>query len=381
MLRLFFFATFLFFLNGSSLFAQFSMSKFADGLIDTFSGTFQFDSAGNLVSWVLAPIASYAPETSLQVGVGGVFLFKTKHALAEDRASSVFFSARYTLKHQFTTIPTYIVFTRGEKYTHRGKVTFRKFPQLFYGIGNDTPASNEELYDISNIGFEHLIYRNIAGKLYAGAGIRFFRSFGLEFEEDGLLMNGDVVGTHANTAVGLSFGVLLDNRDNLISTTSGVLLELSQQVHREEFGSDYNYTLSKLDFRYFKSLFGSRRNVLAFQLYSYISNGNTPFNELAPLGGEVIMRGYYQGRYLDQKHFASQLEYRKRFGEKVSVVTFLGFGDVAPRFDDFNISEFKYSVGAGVRYDMIPEQNLNLRIDFALGKDTRNFYISVAEAF
>jgi outer membrane protein assembly factor BamA len=362
-------------------YSQFSFSKFADGLIDTFSGSFKFDSAGNPVSWVLAPIASYAPETSVQVGVGGVFLFRTKHALPEDRASSVFFSARYTLKHQFTTIPTYIVFTKGEKYTHRGKITFRKFPQLYYGIGNDSPASNEELYDISNIGFEHLLYRNLIDKLYVGAGFRFFRSYGLDFKEEGLLETNEPIGTHPTTAVGLNFGLLFDNRDNLISTTSGMLFEFNQLLHYKAIGSDYNYSLSKLDLRIFKALFGNIKNILAWQFYAIAGYGDIPFNELAPLGGEVIMRGYYQGRYLDKKHLASQIEYRKRITNKLSTVGFVGLGDVAPRFDAFNLKGLKYSVGAGIRYVMVPEENLNLRFDFALGKDVQNFYISVAEAF
>lgn len=371
----------LLFFSTHTAFAQFSITGLADKVIDTFSGTIERDSGAYPINWVVAPLLAYSPETSVQLGLGSVILFKGKNALPQDRPSSLFFSARYTLNQQITASPTYILFSPGETYTHRGKINFRKFPQFYYGIGNDTPETNEELYGINTLSIEHVSYRNVVGKLYAGAGLRFFRSYNLDLEEGGLLETTAPIGIRANTAVGMDFGLLFDNRNNLMSTTTGVLAEFRQQVHRKFLGSDYDYSLSKLDVRAYWAPFDKRTDILAWQLFAYLSFGDTPFNELAPLGGDMIMRGYYQGRYLDQKHIATQAEYRMQVWKKLSAVAFAGIGDVSPQLSTFRLNELKYSLGAGLRYAVLPEENLNVRFDFAVGKDTQNFYINISEAF
>ena len=361
--------------------AQFSVANIADKVIDAFSGTIEQDSGAYPISWVVAPLIAYSPETSLQLGLGSVVLFKPKRALPDDRQSTLFFAARYTLNQQITASPTYIIFGRGEKFTHRGKTNFRKFPQFYYGIGNDTPETNEELYGINTLSIEHVTYRNVIGKLYAGAGFRLLRSYNLDFVEGGLLDTNMPIGTRTNTAVGIDFGLLFDNRNNLTSTTTGVLAEFHHQLHRKALGSDFNYSLTKLDLRTYWTPFAQRNDILAWQLYTHLSFGDTPFNELAPLGGDIIMRGYYQGRYLDQKLIATQAEYRKRVWKKLSAVAFAGLGDVSPDFDSFRFDELKYSLGAGLRYAVLPEDNLNIHFDYAFGKDTQNFYINISEAF
>ncbi|MDF9800485.1 outer membrane protein assembly factor BamA [Catalinimonas alkaloidigena] len=358
-----------------------SLSGLADNIIDFFSGTTEPDSGAYPVSWVIAPLLAYSPETSVQFGLGSVILFKMKNALPEDRTSSLFFSARYTLNQQVTASPTYAVFSRGEKYVHKGKLDFRKFPLFYYGIGNDTPESNEELYKINTLSMEHLTYRNVTGKLYAGAGIRFQRTYALGLEEGGLLATEQPIGSKAYTAAGLNFGLLFDNRNNLMSTTTGVLAEFKHQVHRSWLGSDFEYSLSKLDLRTYWSPFQKRNDILAWQLYAYISGGDVPFNELAPLGGDMIMRGYYQGRYLDEKFIATQAEYRMAVWKKLSAVAFVGVGDVSPQLNSFRFKELKYSLGGGVRYSVLLDENLNVRFDYAFGKDTQNFYINISEAF
>ncbi|MFP4088663.1 MAG: BamA/TamA family outer membrane protein [Cyclobacteriaceae bacterium] len=361
--------------------AQFSITGLADKVIETFSGTILRDSSAYPASWVIAPLLAYSPETSVQIGMGGILLYKSRRALPEDRSSFLYLSARYTLNQQVTLSPSYFIFSPGEKYIHSGSLRYRKFPQFYYGIGNDTPASNEELYDISTLELEHLSYRNIVGKLYAGAGLRFLRSYNLELPEGGLLATYRPVGTTANTAAGPGFGLLFDNRNNLMSTSQGVLAEFRHTIHHKNFGSDNDYTLSLLDVRAYWAPFGKRKDILAGQVYAYLSEGDIPFNELAPLGGDMIMRGYYLGRYLDEKLLATQVEYRFHVWKSLSMVTFAGIGDVAPRLSAFEWDELKYSVGGGFRYELLPGENLNIRFDYAIGRDTQNFYINLSEAF
>lgn len=357
------------------------LTDLADDVIDFFSGTIQSDSTAYPTSWVVAPLVAYSPETSVQLGFGAILLFKTAHALPQDRASFVSFTTRYTFNQQFTASPKLLIFTKEEKYIHSGRINFRKFPQFYYGIGNDTPESNEELYGINTLSLEYLLYRNVIGKLYAGAGARFLRSYNLDFKEKGILVTEQPIGTRANSSVGLDFGLLYDNRNNLMSTTTGVLAEFRHQIYDKSLGSDYDYSLSILDFRTYITPFENRKDIFAWQLYTYFSSGDVPFNELALLGGDMIMRGYYEGRYREQQLLSTQVEYRMPIWKKLSGVAFAGLGEVAPDFKSFALDEFKYSLGGGLRYSLLPGESLNIRIDYAIGKDTQNFYINLSEAF
>ena len=94
------------------------------------------------------------------------------------------------------------------------------------------------------------------------------------------------------------------------------------------------------------------------------------------------MRGYYRGRYRDKNMIAFQMEYRiMPVWWRLGLVGFVGVGDVAGRLDRFDLGNFKYSYGFGIRYLFMREEKLNIRLDFAYGKGSSGFYIVLREAF
>ena len=79
---------------------------------------------------------------------------------------------------------------------------------------------------------------------------------------------------------------------------------------------------------------------------------------------------------------ATQVELRSplvfwRFG----FVGFAGVGDVFNKASDLSFKNLKYSVGGGLRFVVKPAERLNLRFDYAFGKEGGYYYIMVAEAF
>jgi hypothetical protein len=72
--------------------------------------------------------------------------------------------------------------------------------------------------------------------------------------------------------------------------------------------SDYKFNSIFSDSRLFRP-FG-KRNVWASQLIGQFNMGDVPFNQLALIGGESIMRGYYTGRFRDKNQIAAQTELR-----------------------------------------------------------------------
>ena len=369
------------FLNISYGQAQDQFTLLADKVVDLFSGEIPLNNNPYPIQWVVAPALAYAPETSWQFGIGGNILFKPKRAEDSARTSFVSFAARYTVNNQLLTSADYTLFSAKEKFIQRGTAYYVQFPRFYYGVGNNTPQINEELFSSTLAGAEHIVYRRVWSKLYVGTGLRYVRTFDIETQEGGLLQTTPPRGVDPNQAVGWSVGLLYDSRNNPLGASTGTLFEFRQRFHREFLGSDFNYEVGVLDLRHYRQPFKARRDILAVQLYGYFSGGETPFTELAALGGGMIMRGYYQGRYLDNLLLAAQAEYRVHVWKKIGAVGFAALGDVAEKFSNFRLSRLKPSAGVGLRYALIPEENLNIRVDFAVGQATNNFYIGISEAF
>ncbi len=109
-----------------------------------------------------------------------------------------------------------------------------------------------------------------------------------------------------------------------------------------------------------------------------------PFNQLALMGGENLMRGYYLGRYRDNVLVATQAEYRflpfpfsKRFGGAV----FGSLGAVSPSMADLNLDQVRFAGGAGLRYLLFPNKDIFIRFDVAATNEGFGYYFYIGEAF
>jgi len=104
-----------------------------------------------------------------------------------------------------------------------------------------------------------------------------------------------------------------------------------------------------------------KNNVLAAQLLGQFNVGDVPFNQLALMGGESLMRGYYYGRYRDNNQLAAQVEYRFlpipfNFTDRIGAAVFAGAGSVFNQVNSLDISDFVVSGGAGLRVLLFPKK-------------------------
>ena len=173
--------------------------------------------------------------------------------------------------------------------------------------------------------------------------------------------------------------VSYDSRNHIFYPTDGGIYELGTIVFSEYLGSDFNYTKTLVDLRHYLGFADDQ--VLAFHLWYNFVSGSTPFYDLPLLGGDNIMRGYFEGRYRDKHYFATQLEYRIRVWWRFGLVGFVGVGDVANKISTFELSKFKYSAGAGLRFRIDETELWDLRVDVGFGKNTSGFYFHYNQAF
>jgi len=360
----------------------------AEGTADTLAPT------GSTRKLYILPLVTYSPETSIRLGVVGAFLFRPGKASENTLLSSVRAPISYTLNNQARARLSYEIFTDGNKHVFMGSAEWQRFPLFFYGIGPESPPENEELYSSRTFGFEFTYLNNVVGGLFIGGRLRWLNSKTLEREEGGLLsQDGLITGADGGIVAGIGLTARYDRRDNNFNPSAGPFIETSVTTAQRFLGGDFTYTRWDVDLRHYLRPFG--RHVLALQLFTVYNWGDPPFEQLALLGGDEVMRGHYLGRFRDKMYWTLQAEYRlpvgRRdwFGEdeplsfwrRWGLVGFAGIGTVAPTLSDFGDSSLKYSLGVGIRYLLLPEERVNVRIDFGFGTQTPGFYLNVREAF
>jgi outer membrane translocation and assembly module TamA len=120
--------------------------------------------------------------------------------------------------------------------------------------------------------------------------------------------------------------------------------------------------------------------VIAALLTSEIGTGDVPFDEESIIGANNL-RGYTSGKYRDAQTYTAQAEYRWRFWRRWGVAAFAGFGYAVEKPSEIAWDDTLPSAGFGFRYLMVQEYKINVRVDFAWGKDDRGIYFMIGEAF
>jgi outer membrane protein assembly factor BamA len=170
----------------------------------------------------------------------------------------------------------------------------------------------------------------------------------------------------------------------VLNVRDGFFSELAFLRYDNAWGSDYSFTTLLSDTRIYRPI--NTRDVLAAQLLGQFNTGRIPFNQLALLGGESIMRGYYTGRLRDNNQLATQVEYRflplpLGFTKRWGATLFAGSGTVFSNFNKISAKNLVWSAGGGLRFLLFPKKDIFTRLDVAFTKEGPGFYIFIGEAF
>jgi hypothetical protein len=328
--------------------------------------------------WTGYPFIFYTPET--KTGGGGAinYFFREAGSATNARPSTLVPIFVYTQRQQISTAFMSDVYWEHGKNHFVGTVSYANWPNQFYGIGNNTSNKAEDFTQrVVVLDLRYL--RQMRRGMYAGVQYLFLNSKLTETEAGGKLASRDILGSEAGTASGVGALVNWDTRDNIFYPFSGSFYQFSARVFHDRLSSDFDFTNYQIDLRQYFPLASS--HVLAVQGYMNVINGDAPFYMISTLGGQNLMRGLYEGRYRDKNVIAAQLEYRLPMWRRFGAVAFAGLGEVAPKIGDFELKSFKHTAGLGLRYQLVPAEKINLRMDFGWSKDSSGFYVALTEAF
>ncbi len=331
-------------------------------------------------SLVALPYAYYTPETKFAFGVGSIYSFRPSGAGPTVRPSNIRVALTYTQLSQIIMALMPEIYIDNEKYLFNGYFGFYKYPDKFWGIGNDTPASAEEGYRPKLFRSYTNVQKRIVPGLYLGLRYQFEYIKLDETDAEGVLRRRTVPGSEGGWASGLGVALTYDTRDNIYQPAAGMYHQAYAMFFQEGLGSDYSFRLLSLDLRKYFSVFGS--HVLALQSFGSFISGEPPFQMMNMFGSSYWMRGYYYGRYRDRHMITFQGEYRCPLFWRFGAVGFAGFGDVGHDIEKFRLDEFKYSIGFGLRFLFDRQERINARLDMGFGEDGNSgIYAMVVEAF
>lgn len=330
---------------------------------------------------LIYPIVAYSPETSVELGASVLYVAYAKHDTT-NRLSEINGTAFYTINNQFGAIFDHALYSHHNNWFLLGKIKFQSFPLSYYGIGPVTPDKKLARVDAFQFQFKERLLRKVRNNFYIGLETDIQHLGNVDFVGFDTTLYKKPYGHEGSTNFGLGLGFLYDNRHNVLNVRKGFFSELAFIHYPSAIGSDYEFTSVFTDVRWFHPI--RQRNVLAIQLAGQFSYGNPPFNQLALIGGESIMRGYYLGRFRDRNLVATQVEYRmlpfwfaKRWGASV----FAGTGTVFNSFQTLKADHIVFAGGAGVRFQLFPRKDVWIRLDVAFTNEGNGIYIFVGEAF
>jgi len=185
-------------------------------------------------------------------------------------------------------------------------------------------------------------------------------------------------GLHTNLRA-LGVALVRDSRPNRFYPVRGSLIGFTGDFFANALGSKYSFQSYHFTFNKYFSL--GDKQVLAYNFFACGTGGEPPFYGNCIYGANNELRGYTAGRYLDRYMLATQLEYRLVLRWHLGLVGFGGIGAVAPSASEFRSDQTLPAGGTGLRFLLSKKYHVNLRTDFAWGKDNFTWSMGVGEAF
>ena len=332
-------------------------------------------------NWDLIPMIKSSPEVGLLIGVKPVFSFKTNPT--DSLLSPSFLSTELfgSLRRQFGVSGKGAFFFNQNLYKIEAELNATLDQWRYYGIGNEIDLEEYDTYRFQALSSNIVLLRKMVAHVYFGLGHRYHLQHLFDWENNEMLLADRPRGVEGFTSSGVIAVLRWDNRDNMLNAYKGSYLNLHVERYMTDIGSTFPFEVLTIDFRHYLPLYDESFHVLAFQVLHQATFGKVPFAELSMLGGSTINRGYFSGGYRDHHIISGQAEYREMLSQSFGFVVFASAGNVMADYQELQLEETKVAGGVGIRFAVLTQNRINLRLDFAWGQNSRGFYFGISEAF
>lgn len=324
------------------------------------------------------PGPNYSSTTGLGLGLLGTATYSA------DRTDPTLPRSNASVYSNMTTAGFFVVGLRGnhifphENFQLDYKVNLSTFSTSYWGMGyaNADNDDNETDYRRNRINAMARFMVKLAPNTYIGPFVNYRVTQARGVNEDfSYLWQGQDKTIHTYTA-GLSF--TYDSRDFMLNASKGVFVQIDQTFTPRCFGNGkYNFSTTEATFATYGKLW--KGAILAGELHGQFNYGHTPWSQLATVGSNDRMRGYYEGRYNDKSVIEGQVELRQHIKGRNGVVAWVA---LANAFPDFKNIAWRYTLpNAGVGYRWEFKKRINIRVDYGFTRNGGGFIFNINEAF
>lgn len=344
-------------------------------------------------SWALLPQVGFSPDQGINAGLKFTDRDFFSNDLTLDLDAVVATEGQQTYK--FMLIQPNVA--EGRLMTILQTAFFSDNTEEFFGLGNnDLGPDPISTHKYQSLGGSATIAWRLRQQLALAFGIGFWRadvSDGKASDDPPVPFTSSLfpklTGIDGGDTMPLSLSLIFNNRKDITRPTRGWSVVASIAHIDKALGSDFQFTRYTFEASYLLPLL-TRRQVFGLRIGGTYLDGDIediPFYELAHLGGDRTLRGFFKNRFLGRAAALATAEYRLKLLDfqffdlwhvRIDGVGFVEGGrafisdvDIAnqlgPAFVSTVGGEIRYSYGGGLRFAI--GQALVARVDAGFSEE------------
>lgn len=281
----------------------------------------------------------------------------------------------------------------GGRYLLAGQVTwFKNAFRRFFGIGNETPESNETNYTSR----ETLVQVTAGINLNPDIAVMWTERYhdvrtevgGVTSLPQAKFLFPNLFGMQGAQIFGHKLTFRYDTRDKQLIPTRGTYVTASVELNQNiEHKQPDRWLRTTIDAHHLIPHVGDRMVFVAHFLADTVNGHAVPFYERPTLGGENTLRAFGQSRFIDDTALLINFEERIRVREQkvfdylidFEIAPFVDIGRVMSRFRLRDLDSTQVNPGIGLR--VLAKPHVVGRFDLAYGQDGTNVFVGLDYPF
>ena len=327
--------------------------------------------------WAIYPAGGYSSRTGLEYGLMPVYSWYSKKEQREIREVNTLTSSLQFSTKGMLEIRSELEWYLTSQWRFLGRIEALRLNDRYWGKWSKNKTDRSINFLSEHYGLKTELLRRISHQIHAGLGTEVWH-YHFNMRDENLPFD-QLHGSAGSWLAGVGPVVLFDQRDHVLYPRTGSYFKASWTIFQQQMLGSYAFNNYLLDLRHFISI---GRPILAFQALWEYSDQNTPFFVMPQLAGKDRLRGIgHSKRVVDHSVWLLRSELRTPVWWRFGAVVFAETGHSSTR-PAFNWNEMIYSNGIGLRFRILPDEPLNIRLDAARSSEGhRGFYISLKEAF
>jgi hypothetical protein len=337
-------------------------------------------------------LLSVIPIAPAQAGQGKVAVSAINasfYTSAESNLSSLYFYPYTNFADSYGVILTPNIWLDHNRFNLTGDFRALKNVIEDYGLGTSAPKTELAVVYYDQVRTYLAAHTLITRYLYGGAGY-FMDSFYNINQSD---VKTDPRTNYSNyplgpasnvVSSGITANVLRDSRRNSLNPRGGFYTSIVLRINDAAFGSTYTWKSIYVDSRKYFSFSDARHKILAVRALYWGASGDVPYLNLPATLQDFngrAGRGYNNGRYRGKQMLFAEAEYRFDitdhgfFGATV-FANAQSFTEASGKFESI-----APAAGVGLRLKFNRKSDINIALDFGVGRDGLNFNVNLGEYF